>query len=163
MSPTEVAVEFVAVDATRGLGDVGAQVGRTLDIGDDLDRGDELAQVARDGLLQCDQAKTGFLELSRPTVVLVVAEHEVLGAFEVGRQQDLRRPRDELGDPRRQSGDAVADLVELLVELVAQFLGHQPKPSCDVALGSLVRRVREDLLGLVELHQHTRYAYPTAR
>ena len=59
-------------------------------------------------------------------VVGVVAEDHVLGALEIALEQDVGDPWDELGDPRRHSGDARLDVVELLVVVGAQVGRHQP-------------------------------------
>ncbi len=105
-----MAVEVVAVDATRSLGDVRAEIGRTLDVGDDLDPTDEPAKIRRDRLLQRDLTEAELLEFARAAVVLLVTEDEVLGALEVAREQDLGGAWDQLGHAGRQPGDALVDL-----------------------------------------------------
>ena len=93
-------VELVAVDPPGRLADVDGQVGRALDLGDDPQRGDDLAQVGGDRRLQGEHAVAALLEADAPGVDLVVGEDHVLGALEVLAEQDLGGPRDVLGDLR---------------------------------------------------------------
>ena len=118
----------MAVDAAGRLADVDAQVGRAFDVGDDLDRRHDGAQVAGHRRLQGDDAEARLLELQRSGVVGGVTVDHVLGRFEVEVEQHLGRPRDQFGHPGRHAGDADADLVEALVERLAQdlWLRHQP-------------------------------------
>ena len=91
-------IEAVAVDPPGRLAQVDGEVGRALDLGDDPQRGDDLAEVAGDGRLQGEHRVAALLELDALGVDLVVAEDHVLGALEVLAEQDLRGPRDVLGD-----------------------------------------------------------------
>ena len=71
--PAQLRVEVVAVEPARRLGDVGAEVGRALDLGDDLHRGDDPAQVGRHRLLQREQRVAAVLEVDAALVEHVVA------------------------------------------------------------------------------------------
>ena len=122
---TQVRIEFVTVDAPSRLADVDAQIGGSLDVGDDLDRRHHRTEIAGNRRLQRDHLEAPLLEVEGTAVVLVVAEDHVVGALEVHREQDLRRTRDQFRDPCRHAGDPAADLVELLVECRAQVV-HQP-------------------------------------
>ncbi len=83
---------------------------------------------AGDRRLQGDDAEAGLLEFQLLGVVGDVTVDHVLGRFEVEVEQHLGRPRDQFGDPCRHAGDAEANLVEPLVERLAQDLRlwHQP-------------------------------------
>ena len=81
--PPQARIEPVPVDAPGRLADVDGEVGRALDLGDDPQRGDDLAEVAGHRRLQGEHLVAALLELERPGVDLVVGEDHVLGAFEV--------------------------------------------------------------------------------
>ena len=98
----------MAVDPPRRLADVHGEVGRSFDLGDDAHRRDDPAEIAGNGRLQGEQLVARLVELERLGVDLVVGEDHQLGALEVLGEEDLRRPRDALGDPGGELGDAVA-------------------------------------------------------
>ena len=123
----EVAVELVAVDPARCFANVYAKISRPFDIGDDLDRRNQGPEITGDRRLQCDLAETLLLKLERPRVVLVIAEDDVLGPFEIAIEKYLGDARNELGDARTQPGDTGADLVELLVEVRSKVV-HPKRP-----------------------------------
>ena len=56
--PAQLRVEVVAVEPPGGLGDVGAQVGRALDLRGDLHRRDDPAEVSRHRLLESRAARS---------------------------------------------------------------------------------------------------------
>ena len=118
--PAQPRIELVAVDPSRGLADVDGEIGGAFDLGDDAHRRDDSSKVAGDWRLQGEQLVAGLVELERLGVDLVVGEDHQLGALEVLGEEDLRRPRDALGHPGGELGDALAKLVELVVERPAQ-------------------------------------------
>ena len=86
----QVRIELVPVDPSGRLADVDAQVRRALDVGDDLDRRHDGAEVDGDRRLQGDDPEAGLLEFDRLHVVGVVAEDHVLGALEVAARAGCR-------------------------------------------------------------------------
>ncbi len=72
-----------AVDAAGALGDVDAQVRRTLDVAVGPQRGDDRPQVDGHGLLECEHAVALLFERHRHLVDLVVLVDDLLGTDEV--------------------------------------------------------------------------------
>ena len=125
MMPRSFGSRSCAVDAPRRLADVAHQVGRALDLGDHLQQGDDLAQVAGHRRLQGEDPVAALLEVERAGVDLVVALDHVVGALEVAVEQHRGGPRDRLGDRRGEPHQLGARLVEIVVEALAQLV-HQP-------------------------------------
>ena len=162
----EMRIEFVAVDPAGCLADVDAQIRRPLDVGDDLDRRHDAAEIPGHRGLQGDHLEAPLLEVEGPLVVFVVAEDHVLGALQIHHQQDLGGTRDQFGDAGRHPGNTELDVGELDVELGAQFIGHQPnlpvtycsvrsssgrENICSVGLYSTSKPVRRSLSGFTSV------------
>ena len=62
-----------------------------------------------------------LLEVHRQIIEFVVGGYELLGQLQVGLQQRLGGPGDGLGDKRGHPDDPRLDLVQFLVEGLAQF------------------------------------------
>ena len=154
--PAQPRVELVPVDPPGRLADVHGEVGRPLDLGDDPQRGDDLAQVAGHRRLQGEHPVAALLELERPGVDLVVGEDHVLGTLEVLAEQDLGGPRDvsvtpadSLAISSRISSSSLwnSGRRSLWISVRHDDARRRPsaEPSRDVLLGPLVVGVGEDL------------------
>src|SRR6478735_7614207 len=122
----QLGVELVAPDPPGRLADVGAEVGRPLDLGDHPHQRHDHAQVGGHRRLQGDQPVAALLEIDRAGIDLVVAADQVVGTLEVAVEQDRRRPGDQLRDGGGEVGQLAASVLQLLMEALAQLLGHQP-------------------------------------
>ena len=103
----------MAVQPPGGLADVDGEVGGAFDRGDDPQGGDDLAEVGCDGRLQGQEAVAALLDGYAGGVEIVVGDDHPLGLAEVLGEQDVGGAQDVLGDGRRQTGDGLADVVEV--------------------------------------------------
>ena len=71
------------------LGDVQCQGAHPVDVGDDLNRADDRAQIAGNGRLQRQQDECAFLGACAHCADLLVVGDDLLGQHEVGLQQGL--------------------------------------------------------------------------
>ena len=115
----------MAVDPPCGLADVRGEVATAFDLGDHLQQRDHLAEVAGDGCLQGEDLDAALLHLHGVGIDVGVAADDDLGTLEVAVEQHRRSAGDDLHHARREQGQIVARLVQILVERLAQLV-HQP-------------------------------------
>ena len=140
----------------RALGDVGGVVADAFEVAADLQRGENLAQVARHRLAQRQQPDRQIVELALELVDLGVAFDDAGGerAVALGDRID-RRGELAFGEPAHLD-DHVVEPAQLLVVAFDDVFGwHRDLPLAeaagDVVFGPLLARIGEDALGLVEL------------
>ena len=112
--------EGVAVHASCRLGHVDGQVARTLDFGEDAQRGNDPAQVGRHWGLEGEEAVAALLDGQPGRVELVVGDEHSLRLVDVLGQDDVGGADDLLRDGRRQPRDRLTDVTDVTVKHMSQ-------------------------------------------
>jgi hypothetical protein len=107
----------LAVQIDHPLGDVDRLVSDPLQVGDDLHRGGDEAQVAGRGLVQREQAHALLVDLDVVGVDLPVPLDDLLGEGVVALQQRLHDPADLVLDEPAHGEQGLLERLQLLVEV----------------------------------------------
>ena len=114
------------VQFERPLGDVHRQVADPLDVGDDLERGHDEAQIGGDRLAAGEHEEGEFVDLDLVAVDRLIALDHLARRGVVAPQQRVDRPSDLLLGAAAHGEQALAQPLQLPLELATRVQRHQP-------------------------------------
>ncbi len=127
--PAQLGGEVEVVDTSRRLADVHHQIGRPLQFAHDTQRSEQESEVTGHGRLERQQSEALLLDLQAGVVDDVVAVDQALGSGQVAVEKDGRPHSDRFRGHGSQPHQLLAELVQLVVVLEAEFFaGHARIP-----------------------------------
>jgi hypothetical protein len=113
-------------NASSGLANIHHQIGRALDLGADLERGDDLTKFPGHRSLQREDLDASVLEFDRAGIHLVVGHDHRLGRRQVLLQENRRALGNALDHSRRDAHEFLLDVVQFAVKGLACFFHDLP-------------------------------------
>ncbi len=110
------------------VGDVNGQRAHPFDVGADMQRADDLAEIACDRLLQRQQLDRGALGVSPLVRDVVMVGDDLFCEFEIGLQEGVRRVLHRVGGQSTHIGQLGAEIRQLFLVCRAHGPGNTPYP-----------------------------------